>query len=58
MHPFETADAYPVFLSATLGASDIRRKIHLILRDADGAHGAGVLDLDILGEQPLAACRT
>jgi len=53
MQPFETADAYPVYLSATLSASENRRKIHLILRDAAGAHGAGVLDLDLHAQQTL-----
>ncbi len=53
MQPFETAEAYPVYLSATLSASENRRKIHLILRDAAGAHGSGVLDLDIHAEQTL-----
>ena len=53
MQPFETGDAYPVFLSATLPASGNRQKIHLILRDAAGTHGAGVLDLATYSGQPL-----
>lgn len=53
MQPFETTDAYPVYLSVTLSASENRRKIHLILRDAAGAHGAGVLDLDAHAKQSL-----
>jgi len=58
MQPFETADAYPVYLSATLSASENRHRIHLILRDGAGAHGAGVLDLDLHATQTAAAHTT
>ena len=35
MHPFEVKDAHPVHLSATLPASDNRRRIHLVLLHDD-----------------------
>ncbi len=45
MQPFQITNAHPVQLSATLPASDNRRRIHLVLRNPHGAHGSGVLDL-------------
>jgi hypothetical protein len=46
MELFDAAGAYSLFLSATLSSSRNRQRIHLVLRDRAGNHGAGELDLE------------
>lgn len=45
MDAFKHTEPYPAYLAAELVNSDNRRRIHLVLGDAEGVHGAGVLDL-------------